>query len=233
MSAAELHSATDRIDRLERKLRRQTRGVIGFAVLAAATSLLIGQAPSRRTLEAEEFILRGPQGQELATLDATGTGAALALYDSQHHLKMVLRSDTLLSAITLLDSGQKGQIALLSSDDDGPALVLRGSDLKRIAMIGVPRTGPNVQLHDEQGRIRAEFGMTEFGPAMRMWDSNSDTRAVVAISDEIPMISVAGPARKGGVMMAAGGPWPGALTKKGGDLIITKPDGKTIAWAAP
>jgi hypothetical protein len=208
-------------------------GLIAFAVLAVATSLLIGQTPTRRTLEAEEFILRGPQGQELATLDGAGTGAALALYDSQHHLRMVLRSDTRFSAINLLDSNEKGHVMVLSSDAEGPAMALTGTDLKSSANVSVLNNSPNVQLHDVQERIRAEFGMTELGPAMRMYDSNSNTRAVVALANEVPMVGVNGPDGKGGVIMAAGGTGPGTLARKGGDLIITKPDGKTIAWAAP
>jgi hypothetical protein len=228
MLADELQGTNERIERLERNLRRQNRGLIGFAILAVATSLLIGQTPSRRTVEAEEFILRGPQGQELATLDGAGTGAALALYDSQHRLRLVLRSDASFSAINLLDSGERVHIALLSSDAHGPAAVLTGSDLKSSASVAVLNNSPNIQLHDDEGRIRADFGLTELGPLMRVYDSHSDTRAAFGISEEVPMVTVGGPAGKGGVMMSAGGTGKGSTKRvMGGIIIVTGPDGKS------
>ena len=132
-----------------------------------------------------------------------------------------------------MDSSQKARAVLFSSDAEGPIVSLRGSDLKSSATVGVTDNGPSLQLQDGQERIRASFGMTELGPSMRMYDSNSETRATFGIAQEVPIVSVAGPGGRGGVMMAAGGTGPGTLAKLGGDLVITKPDGKTIAWAAP
>ena len=224
MSAANLQNATERIERLERRLRRQTRGVIVCGVLVVAASVLIGQTPARRTVEAEQFILRGPQGQELATLDSAGTGAALALYDSQHHVRILLRSEGGFSGISLLDSGRKIHVAIASSDAEGPAVILTGTDLKSDAGISVAHNTPDILLHDEQGRIRGEFGLTEGNPMMRVYGSNSDTRAGVAVMGEVPLVSVGGP-KLGSVLMTA--------NEKGGELAIFKPDGKTITWVAP
>jgi hypothetical protein len=204
MSATDLERMNDRIERLERKLRRRTRLLIACVILAALASLLIGQTPSKRTLEAEKFILRGPQGQELATLDAEGTGALLLLYDSQH----------------------RPRVSLVSSDGESGAAIM-GTDLKSAASIEVnAKNRPVVELQDEQGRTRADFAITDQGPAMRMWDSNSNMRAAVAIHNEVPMVTVSAGSdpRKGSVVIGAGaGDWG---VSKGGHILITGPDGK-------
>jgi len=170
------------------------------AALGVATSLLIAQAPSKRTVEAEQFILRGPKGQELATLDGEATGATLILFDSHH----------------------RGRIALLSSDAESGAGFF-GTDQKSAASIEVnDKNQPVVELRDEQGRTRADFGITDKGPVMQMWDANSKIRAAVAIHSEVPIVTVdAGTdPRKGSVIMSTD-------AKGGGVLMITGPDGKS------
>ena len=232
MSADEDRGIQERIERLERRLRRQNRALVICVGLIIATSLLVGQvSTSRRTLEAEEFILRGPQGQELATLDSAGSGAALALYDSQHHLRIVLRTDTQFSMVSLLDRGEKGHIALLSHAD-GPTVVLTGNDLKSSVSMGVLENAPNFQIKDGQDRIRGDFGMAELGPMLRMYDGRSETRTSVGIVEEVPMVAVAGPAGRGGVSISAGGTGKGSLGKPGGDILITGADGKTRSVVA-
>lgn len=230
MSTLEFQAATDRIERLEKALRNRTRGAIVLLVLAVATSLVIGQTPSRRTLEAEEFILRGPRGEELATLDSAGTGAALALYDNKHRLRAALRSDSHFSLVNLFDEAEKPVLSVATSAD-GPVMLLVGKDHKSSAGVGVLGNLPNLQLRDAQGRIRSEFGLMESGPAMRMYDSDGESRAMVALANDIPTVSVAARGLKGGVVIGAGD--PGKRRRAGGDIIITGVDGKTTTWAAP
>jgi hypothetical protein len=69
MPATELPDTNQRIERLEQRLRRRDRALIVCIIFCVATSLLIAQAPSKRMLEAEQFILRGPRGQEFASLE--------------------------------------------------------------------------------------------------------------------------------------------------------------------
>jgi hypothetical protein len=157
-------------------------------------------------LEAEEFILRGPQGQELATLDSAGSGAALALYDSQHHLRIVLRTDTQFSMVSLRDSDEKGRIDLLSHAD-GPTVVLTGNDLKSNVSMGVLKNAPGFQIADGQERVRGEFSLTELGPMLRIYDATSETRGFLGLTDkdDISMVSVSGRGGKAHVVVAAGG----------------------------
>jgi hypothetical protein len=246
MSAAEFQSTSERIGLLERKLRRQNRAVIACAAFAVATSLLIGQSPSNRTLEAEKFILRGPQGQELAILDGLGTGAALKLYDGQHRVRVVLttadagnlkglavfRSNGQVDAslgvadndnpfVQLVDKqGNLG--ALLEVADDGPSLALSDKQGQPRAILIVNGEGPSISLHDEQGRPRTDLELSDGGPRMRMWDSNSVVRAAVGIGKgDVPGITVSTGAdpKKGSVIIAA--------DAKGGGVLITGPDGRS------
>ena len=197
MTATELNEVNERIGRLERRLRWQTRALIACALFAVATSLLIAQTPSKRIVEAEEFILRGAQGQELADLSRTNTGASLTLFDSKHGMRA----------------------ALLSSDTAGLAVVY-GNDQKTSASIGVDNRSPVVQLQDEQEQTRADMAITDKGPAIRMWDSNHNIRAAIAIDKEVPILTVgSGPdPSKGSVIVTA--------DAKGGNVLITGSDGK-------
>jgi hypothetical protein len=194
----DLQRANERIECLERRLRRQTRGLILGVVLAAATSLLIGQTGSKRVVEAGEFILRGPQGQELATLDSFGTGAALTLYDSKHRVR----------------------IAVTTHEDTEPGVIVYDSNAKSSAVMGVSNNNPFVQLQDQQERTRADIALTPEGPAVRMWDSASVMRAAITIHNEVPMVTVASGAdsKKGGVILAG--------DNSGGHVMITGTDGK-------
>jgi hypothetical protein len=246
MSADEHQNASERIERLERKLLRQNRAVIACAVIVVATSLLIGQTPPNRTLEAEKFILRGPQGQELASLEGLGTGAALKLYDSQHRVRVALttadganlkgvgvfRSNGQVGAsfgvgdddspyVQLADKqGRPG--ALLQLADEGPTVSLMDNQGRPRAIFDVTGEGPNISLHDEQTRPRADFEVTDKGPRMRMWDSNSVTRVAVGISDrDVPGVTVTSSTdpKRGSVVIAA--------DAKGGGILITGPDGRS------
>jgi len=170
-----------------------------------ATSLLIGQTPSSRTVEAERFILRGPEGQELATLEKAEKGATLILFDNQH----------------------RGRVALLSSDGDS-GVVLLGADQKSSASIQVDEHDKAmITLNDQQGRPRADIALTDDGPAMRMWDSHSVIRAAVAIHSDVPMVTVSsGPDPKKGSVLMAAGPTPKAPKETSGFLMITGANGK-------
>jgi hypothetical protein len=199
MTATELHEVNARIASLERRLRWQNRALITCGMVAVATSLLSGQAPTKRIVEAEKFVLRGPQGQELAFLDGEGTGAMLTLFDGKH----------------------RARVGLISSNGESGA-TFYGSDLKPGASIEVNDDNkPAVSLIDEQGHARAEMALKDSGPAIRMWDSSSIPRVAMGIDKEIPIMTVGSglDPSKGSVIVTA--------DAKGGNILITGPDGKS------
>jgi len=87
-----------------------TKTSILLGLLAVSTSGVYAQDSSKRTVEAEEFILRGPQGQELAKLGQLGTGAGLTLYDNQHRARVFLTTADGIGKriVTFRSNGQVG-----------------------------------------------------------------------------------------------------------------------------
>jgi hypothetical protein len=199
MTATELHEVNERIGKLERRLRWQNRALITCGLGAVVVSLLFGQAPAKRIVEAEEFILRGPQGQELASLDSEATGAFLMLFDSKHRARIVLQSSDGESGVGVLGTDPKAGVGIEVNDNNKPV----------------------VSLLDEQGRTRAELAIMDNGPAIRMRDSSSNVRAAMSVSKDVPIITVySGPdPGKGSVIVTAG-------VKEGGAVLITGSDGK-------
>ncbi len=240
-----VQSTSERIGQLERKLRRQNRAVIACVGFAVATSLLVGQTPSRRTLEAEKFILRGPQGQELATLDGLGSGAALTLYDTRHRVRAALTTadiGSLNGVVVFRSNGQVGASfgvadndnsyvqladkqgrpgAILEVKDEGATVTIADKQGRPRAVLDVTGEGPSISLHDEQARPRAGLELTDRGPRLAMWDSNSVMRAAVGVkNDNVPVVTVStADPKKGSVVIAA--------DDKGGAVLITGPDGRS------
>jgi hypothetical protein len=167
--------AQARVAQLERKLGRQNRAVIACGGLAVATSLLIGQTPSKRTLEAEKFILRGPQGQELATLDGLGSGAALTLYDTQHRVRVALTTADVGNLKGVVVFGSNGQVGASFgvADNDNSYVQLANKQGRPLAILEVKDEGATVTLADEQGRPRAVFDVTGEGPSISLHDEQA------------------------------------------------------------
>lgn len=199
MSTPDDQAINERMARVESRLRRQTQILVATLVGGIATPLLLAQAPAKRIVEAEDFKLRGPQGQELAALDRAESGATLILFDNHHRARFVV----------------------LSADDSSGAAFL-GTDQKSAASIEVnDENRPVISLSDERGKTRADLVIAKQGPAMRLWDSNSSIRAVVGIDNNLPVVTVSsGPdPKKGSVIIGS--------DAKGGSVLITGPDGKS------
>jgi hypothetical protein len=247
MSACGDSRENDRIEQLERRLRRQTRILtVGFA-MAVAASLLLAQAPSKRIVEAEEFILRGPQGQELAKLDGSGTGAVLSLYDSQHRVRIALTSadvGNLKGIAAFRSNGQVGAkfgvedndnsslelrdargsaVALLQLSGEGPSFILTDNDMRPPrAVLVVHNEVAGFSLQDEKGRQRTSLELTDMGPKLRFWDANGVGRAGIGIdSSNVPVISVTtgSDPKEGSVVIAS--------DEKGGGVLITDANGNS------
>jgi hypothetical protein len=219
--------------------------LVSGVILVVATSLLVAQTPSKRIVEAEEFILRGPQGQELAKLDGMGTGAALWLYDNQHRARVALttadgfdhkgvavfRSTGQVAATFGVDDGDDPRIdlddktgrsiAFLGLTNGDPTLVFTDKEARPRAMLYVRDVGPSISLLDEQAKPKADLEVTDQGPKMRMWDSNSIMRVAMGVTRD----GVSGVTITSGVDPKKGSVFIGADTK-GGDVFITGPDGQ-------
>jgi hypothetical protein len=119
----------DRVLKLEKQNRRLKQ--LGFAVLVLpALLLLMGQAPSKKTVEANEFILRDNTGNVRARLAMSvvrGDGPEFLLFDAGGKPKVMLK-EGLLPGLSLFDTQGYTRGAFGESDrfGIGPVLSLKG-----------------------------------------------------------------------------------------------------------
>jgi hypothetical protein len=161
-----------RIERLELQNRMLKRGAL--ACLLAITSFgLMAQAPKKSTrpaapkpapapaeavlpksIEAESFVLKDPNGKVRAELSMSGTGPSLKLRD---------QSGTALVTLSLNDDKPAGPFLLLSDPDHkaglsisilegaGSQLTMTGERADIQAHIGVAPDGTSMTLSDQDG----------------------------------------------------------------------------------
>ena len=77
----EWDSVVHRLEKVEKQNRR-LKQTGALASILIASVLLMGQASPKRTVEANEFVLRDANGKERAWLGVIGSGPMLALYDA-------------------------------------------------------------------------------------------------------------------------------------------------------
>jgi len=104
---------SDAVQRLERENLRLKRIGISLLVVIGAT-LVMGQSPSTRTVEAETFVLRGSDGNVKAKLGTKNGSTEFVFYS---------------------DAGQSG--VAIKSDADGEVLEMRDDSGELLATVGV------------------------------------------------------------------------------------------------
>ncbi len=83
----------ERLSRLERENRRLKRaGAVVLGVIAAL--LLMGHVVGEKVVEAERFVLLGPNGEPRAVLAVAKGGSGLYLYDNTGRLRAGLVGGT-------------------------------------------------------------------------------------------------------------------------------------------
>lgn len=149
-------SIPERLDGLESENRRLKRlGLVALAVMGAA--LVMGQSPTKRTLEANEFILKDASGSVRATLKMYNGEPLLTLLgsngkaeagpeqidftDSNGTRRVMLGSH---SAIYYQLVGGKTMVT-----DEGPGLLLSGPDGKTRADVRGMADGAEISLYGQ------------------------------------------------------------------------------------
>ncbi len=159
-----------RLAALERQNRRFKQ--LGVAVLVGATLFLaLGQAPAKRTVEANEFILKDGNGKVRATLRMGGDFFAmpeLNFIDEKGTTRLRLwggrervGDPANFSGVSVLDEHGRER-GMLDADANGAALAFmnaKGSDDALVRAEGIMVSGP-VTVSDEQG-FRATLGTTD------------------------------------------------------------------------
>jgi hypothetical protein len=162
-----------RLEDLDRRLlsvERQNRRLkqLGAVLLMLVTSLIVmGQAPSKKTVEANEFVLLGDSGEVRAKLWTNGDDSRLALVDKNGRIRLDLEAGNFESNIRLMDSNGRNPSVTLSSNNAGISelkfLDEKGKD--RLDLSFMPNVGSGVMLSNEEGQANAVLHAPSNGTA--------------------------------------------------------------------
>ena len=175
MDASTATTLMQRLDRLERSHRRlKSITVCGLVALLAVA--VMGQArPVPQSIEAQEFLVKDPNGTVRARLGTYAAGASLNLYHEA-------------GRATLMVSGSKGQGAHLSlADATGriKGLVLLNPETVGVYLSPVDATGP-----PRAPRVVFEVQNSGTG-GFAVYDRNGQTRALLgAIAEDGTSVGV-------------------------------------------
>jgi len=195
-------AVTERLERLEQENRRLRRlGLAAAAIMGAA--LVMGQSPAKRSLEANEFILRDASGSVRATLKMNKAEPWLTLFGSNGKSEATLMPD----AVEFADSEGIDRVIIGSHiaasyqpeggknviTDEGPGLFLSGPDgTARADLRGMTDGaalylyGQNQDRHNTHLRVNLNSGITGNGPSLAISDDQGFQAVIGSISLSIP-----------------------------------------------
>lgn len=131
MSEPTLDILTQRLARLERENRR-LKGLGAVALVGIVALVLMGHsAEGRKVVEADQFVLRLPDGQVRGELNFVGDGAVrLALYDRDRtrRLQLVVAVPDGAPALTFYDKNSQPRALLALKNDGTPQLEFYDKD---------------------------------------------------------------------------------------------------------
>ncbi|HXQ26974.1 MAG TPA: hypothetical protein VN822_11240 [Candidatus Acidoferrales bacterium] len=182
----DLDELQDRLTRLEEQNRRFKR--LGVAVVVGITLLLImGQAPARKTVEANEFILKDDSGNVRARLAisarAAGATSEMVLFDEKGNKSVRInggiRAISSGGGVSIFDPrGQERET--LTVLQDSPSLVLKDSKGNNRGIFGFSESHNNTLLavFDMDGNPRGQFAGGNDGATLELYDSKKALRGI-------------------------------------------------------
>src|SRR6266446_5590371 len=165
----------ERVALLEREVRRWKISV-AIVCTALAAVFLVGQAaPQRRTLEAQEFVLKEPKGQVQARLSSTGAGSAFTFSDNQGNARLSMSFLNNETDFSLWRSGlgANNQRWLATFIDRGDA--------------------PTLNLYNVHGSYQGKITPAAEGAGLTFWDSRDHKRVDLTLSDAGTCLSLFDP----------------------------------------
>jgi hypothetical protein len=170
----------ERVERLEKQNRKLKHAGVVALILAAAV-FLMGQTAQKKTVEANEFILRDANGNLRAALGVDKDGTGLFLWDAAGKIRAALEVVADEPQLVLYDSAGK-QSAALSIYKGVPGLGLFDSAGNPRATLDVGADGPGLTLSDQEG-FEATIGTTDLGTT-RTGESHKTSAASVVLFDK-------------------------------------------------
>jgi hypothetical protein len=191
---------------------------LGVAVLIASASLIVmGQAPSKKVVEGNEFILRDDSGNVRARLSMNVPSGAAPGFPAVVQL-------------ILFDEKGKKRVA-----------VNGGTSVNTLGFVQhEPRSGvPGLTLFDEQGRARGYFVETDaadLGPMLQLLDAQGNARVYLAEgvvkADSVTAKDAEGFAATLGVTNLVTPKTGEKHTTSAASLVLLDKD-KHVVWKAP
>lgn len=147
----ELDVIRKRLEKVEKENRRLKRFGLGFLLLVAA-AVTMGQARPNRTSEAEEFVVKDPQGHVRATLGFSLGAPMLVLYDKAGTMKASLMVGANgIPGFSLFDAAGN-QTVSLADGEGGPTLGLQEGAQRPLSVEEVIKQ-PGIVLHAGKDQI--------------------------------------------------------------------------------
>jgi len=137
-------SIVERIDLLEREVRRWRRAAVILTAFVVALATMAHAYPGARVLEAQRFVLKDSQGRVRVELGG----------DNDHSIALRFKDDSGASRLTL------------GLEDDAALLVLSEKGGRpRAGLVTLAHGVPGLTFYDALGRARAELGLARDGAA--------------------------------------------------------------------
>jgi hypothetical protein len=152
-----------RLENVEKQNRNLKRGGM-VAALLVAMMFVMGQARSNKTIEAEEFVLKGADGKMWAALQLNevepteiggaklpgGPAPSLVFYGSKGETRALLGATPSFSRLLLYDFAETPRVTLGNLGRNLPTLQL-DSDGGNTAQLLVSQDGPYLNMVDKEG----------------------------------------------------------------------------------
>jgi hypothetical protein len=166
----ELRALSERVSRLERQ-NRFLRAAASALALVFVSAIAMGQASPRRKVEAEEFVVKDPQGRVrvrlarrgLFLLDEKGV-PVVALGDTG---ALMLNGDT--PSVQLNRNGSDEQM-ILGANPEFYGLAIYEKKIR--AGLAIVKGVPGLDLFDEKGVSRAHMWLSGDTPDLSLSDAN-------------------------------------------------------------
>ena len=147
----DLRSIVERLQKVEKQNRTLKRFGLGFLLLIGA-AVTMGQARPSRTAEAEQFVVKDPQGHMRAMLGFSLGAPMLNLYDKVGVTKASLVVGANGIPVLSLFDAAGNQTVSLANGEDGPTLGLQ-EGAGRPLSVGELIKQPGVAIHVAKDQI--------------------------------------------------------------------------------
>jgi len=180
---------TERLEALERSMRRYRAALVAVAIVAAAGFVglpLVGAAKSPGVIQAKGFEVLDDSGTVRAGLGVTTGGPRLRLYDKGGTPRVMLDAVGDAAGLVFADKAGKPRASLVTLGDEAE-LVFDDKAGKARANLATAGEGAALRFYDKAGTPRAGLVAVAEGAALRLYDKAGKSRAALGNFDlELP-----------------------------------------------